>query len=156
MTREMRARLISELRIASETLAPVDLADISQRYNISPNSVRGMASRVGIPLRVAKETLLERIMAVASVEKTRADVATELGERPDAVQRAYRHAKNKGIHIPQRGRALHKAWLKASLTAYGLPPEVETWLIEQMPTGTSLPDLIRAIIVDAYHEEMGE
>jgi len=80
LTREMRAQLHSELRIASANLAPVDLADISLRYSVSPNSVRGIASRAGIPIRVAKETLLEKIMAVASVEKTRAEVAIELGE----------------------------------------------------------------------------
>jgi hypothetical protein len=149
----MRAQLHSELRIASANLAPVDLADISLRYSVSPNSVRGIASRAGIPIRVAKETLLERIMLVASVEKTRAEVAIELGEKPEAVQRAYRHAKSKGIHIPQRGRALHKAWLKASLSAYDLPPEVEDWVMSQLPKESGLPDLIRAFILDAYHDE---
>ena len=156
LSKKRRDQLRSELRIAADKLEPIDLEEVAARYGLNPNSIRGIASRSGIPIRVAGITLLERIMAVASVQKTRDDVARELGERPELVQRAYRHAKDQGIHVPQRGRALHASWLKAQLKSYKLPPEVEAWLIVQLPESNALPDLIRAIILDAYHEEKGQ
>ena len=36
----------------------------------------------------------------------------------------------------------------------GLPLNVQDWLISQAPEGTTVQEIIRAIIVDAYHEEV--
>jgi hypothetical protein len=156
LTKEARERLRSELRLAAANLEPIDPADISRRYGIAPASIRGIASRAGIPVRVMQTTMLERIMAVASVEKTRADVARELGEDPEKVQRAYKYARNKGIIVPQQRGVKRGFSLKAQLKAYKLPPEVEAWLLVQLPSESGLHDLIRAIILDAYHEELGK
>jgi hypothetical protein len=154
LTKQARERLLGELRIAAANLEPIDPADISRRYGIAPASIRGIGSRAGIPVRVMQTTMLERILAVASVDKTRADVARELGEDPEKVQRAYKYARNRGIIVPQQRGVKRGVSLKAQLRAYNLPPEVEKWLVAQLPSESGLHDLIRAVIIDAYHEEM--
>ena len=42
------------------------------------------------------------------------------------------------------------------LAIYGLPKEIAQWLLSQVPEGSSPRDVIRSIIVDAYHEETGK
>jgi len=40
--------------------------------------------------------------------------------------------------------------------ANGLPRQVKAWLDAQIPQGSSRAEIIRAIILDAYHEDIGE
>lgn len=37
-----------------------------------------------------------------------------------------------------------------------MPPPVAHWLIDTIPEGATLSDAIRAIIIDAYHDEISD
>lgn len=38
----------------------------------------------------------------------------------------------------------------------GLPIDIQDWVVDNIPPGGTLTELIRAVIVDAYNDEMEE
>ena len=45
--------------------------------------------------------------------------------------------------------------LHMSAMLYALPDDVRDWLVAQVPEGTTIGEYVRAIIIDAYHDEVG-
>jgi transposase len=55
------------------------------------------------------------------------------------------YARRKGIsYMPDMDAALLKH----------LPPKVSAWLRQQIPEGATVGDVLRAIVIDAYHDDM--
>ena len=156
MNKVARAGLRAELRAAAEQAKPVDAVGLVKRYKIAPGSLRGMASRIGVPISWTQETLLQRVMNAAHVDKTVARLAEEVGAKPDQVARAIRHAREQGVMVPHRSRLSRTIHVQLALKPYTLPPEIEQWLTDQLPSEANLIDLLRGIIIDAYHEETEE
>jgi hypothetical protein len=156
MTKAAREGLRAELRAAADAARSVDVVALATRYGISPNSLRGIASRMGVPISWQRGTLLQRIMLLAHASKTVSELAEELGDKPEKIARAIRHARDQGVIVPHRNRLARSIHLQLALKPYALPPEIEQWLTDQLPSEASLIDLLRGIIIDAYHEEMDD
>lgn len=56
-------------------------------------------------------------------------------------------ARKTGAKVPPRGKGRPRAVITR------LPPPVRRWLAGQLPAGTTIEEMIVAIVVDAYHEE---
>jgi transposase len=77
-------------------------------------------------------------------------VADKLGLARGTVA-SYRHwARQQGVKIPPRESGRPKAIIAR------LPVAVRRWLAAELPEGTTIEEMIAAIVVDAYHEEMGK
>lgn len=89
-------------------------------------------------------------------------IARLLGVTRQAVHDAVRRADDKGVvietHIQFPESYISKAGKKSGSMGQlqrKLPTEVFKWLVDQTPEGAVVGDTIVAIIVDAYHEEIG-
>ena len=79
---------------------------------------------------------------------TSARLAVMLGVSRGAVTSAVSGARARGFPVafrvsPGAGSIINQ-----------LPPDVAKWLRKQVPKGSTEVDLIRAIIIDAYHEDV--
>lgn len=124
--------------------------------------------------RTRDGSIWKRVAATADGTLTTAQVAEKLGLTRKAVDSAKRTAEEHGVIIPfRRGRPAPRkprpAWEKecdrgtlqigrgtVGTLIRSLPEEVGTWLAGQTPEGSTMADVIRAIITDAYHEEKGD
>ena len=57
----------------------------------------------------------------------------------------------------KRGRldAVGTPRLRMPAMLYALPADVRDWLLAQVPEGATAGEFVRAIIIDAYHDEAG-
>ena len=88
----------------------------------------------------------QRVIALLKEGLTPREVAIRTGLRPGTISGYAAWGRAQGqLSYRTKGRP--------ELVISRLPPEVLVWLREQTPEGAAVEDTIRAIVVDAYHEE---
>lgn len=120
------------------------------------------------------------VVEMVLARKTVKEISEALGATPSAIRQRIARARVKGL-IPAdyiiasavpRGRKRPKggAWKRSLITRHsrgdfvvgggtiqmviGLPEPVQYWLIDQIPKGATLIDVVRAFILDAYNDEV--
>lgn len=77
------------------------------------------------------------------------ETADKLGAKYNAVQAAARRYGIKFVRAPRPSK-----YKKARLTwLRPLSAEAHSWLMGQLPEGSSIAELVCAIITDAYHDD---
>ena len=108
----------------------------------------------------------KRILALADGTMTAAEIAAALGVTQNSVRGAVRN--NRGYGGSHSLKPVYTG--AAAYTRYdggdfkcgggmiemfsGLAPDVQDWLVDQIPDGGTLVEVLRAIVVDAFAEEM--
>jgi biotin operon repressor len=152
MPQDRKDALIAILRQHERDKAPVDMPALCAEFGAKQTLIKNVAHLNGIRLRT-KETLYVRIRQAASPDKTVSQLAEELGVSRGALYKRIGHMRDHGEEVPFK-IVSHKEKATVSISILKqLQPEVRAWLKSQTPKGSTLSDMIRAIIVDAYHEE---
>lgn len=94
-----------------------------------------------------RERRLDQIVRLRLEGLLLREISEQLGIRIGSVSRHLRIAKERGLL-----RALDPG--ERLMADIGLPEEVCKWVRQSTPAGARPGDLLRAIIIDAYHEEM--
>lgn len=109
----------------------------------------------------------KRILALADGTMTATEIAATLGVTQDAVRkvisRAVAHGDNYGFKKIYDGSSAYTKYSRGDWRCGGgmielvnsLEPDVQDWLVAQITNGSTMADIIRAIVVDAYNEERG-
>jgi predicted transcriptional regulator len=69
-----------------------------------------------------------------------------MGISKDEVRYSVVYARRKGISVFTQNDAILMG---------DLPEKVTAWIFKQTPKGASVSDVVRAILIDAYHDEAG-
>jgi hypothetical protein len=98
-----------------------------------------------------------RLMEVADGTRTRLEVAVKLGYTKNGLCATVHQARLQGQRPLFRGgnRRREPSGIVTDLIG-GLHPKVQEWFASQIPEGASELDLVRALILDAYHDEPGK
>lgn len=73
-------------------------------------------------------------------------ISERLGVKPTTVYNYIWIAKENGLlEVSKRNNMVH--------LLRSLPPEVNAWLKAQVPPDSTITEMIRAIVIDAYYEE---
>jgi transposase len=91
-----------------------------------------------------------RVVALLQEGLTDAEICARLGIAQGTVSSYGTWARREGLLPCRRDPGRPRSIL------HTLPPAVRRWLAEQVPTGGSVEEFVAAIILDAYHEEMGK
>ena len=95
------------------------------------------------------------------------EMQEKTGWNQSRISRLIRHGRGAGL-IPPRKPSTSRAKIHATLKTLNvkrgsiqeimeaLPPEVRTWLLGNVPEGATIADFAASVIVDAYHEEVGD
>lgn len=110
------------------------------------------------------------VAKLADGTRTRREIAARLGVSVKAVDAARTRAAKHGVEIRfLKTRGKRHAWEvlcdrgelrigreNIATLVRSLPEEIANWIAGQVPEGGTMTDVIRGIIVDAYHEEKGD
>jgi hypothetical protein len=165
----MTTRVEQIQALADGTKTPDQIADalgIKRNYCyaiISEARSRGIYIAAAKPAPERSKTPWADVAALADGTRTGPQIAEEMGISLKRVRRAVKYArsahgfdarlKNTPPHVTPRntndsvrsGGGVHA--LVARLT-----PDCRDWLLQQMPAGTTLSEIIAAIVEDAYHD----
>lgn len=115
-------------------------------------------------------TMQEKIQIAAEMRsrgQRLREIARKLGVCVSMAHSYVEGAKAQGI-LPSRNRPIKETTLRMIVRSRGidfgkwasviekLNPEVQNWLIDQVPQGSNLAEMVAAIITDAYHDENGD
>ena len=93
-----------------------------------------------------KTEIIQRVAKMYNDDVTQEAMAERLGVTVRTVGGYISRARVAGLvggpHGSNVGRLLRS-----------LPPEVDAWLKSQVPPGSTITEMIRAIVIDAYYEE---
>lgn len=107
--------------------------------------------------------LANRADIIAAMDGTRTigDIAEQFKVLRSSVYSIYHDCHDRGVPVrikpaaPGRKRG-PEALNSLPALVKSLPPEVRRWVVAQVPEGATLADLLRAFIVDAYHDEVAK
>jgi biotin operon repressor len=111
----------------------------------------------------------DHVALLAAKGYTIPEVAAQLCISPNTVRAHAGNLRAKGVTVKFRRRHHYGSALLTRLDSrsdkthgsvvgllLGMDEAVATWLLNAVPQGASVADVIRSILVDAFHEEVGE
>jgi len=165
----MTTRLQQIQALADGTRTPAEIADelgITRTYCyaiISEARSRGIYVSAAKAPPVRSNTPWSEVVPYADGTRTASEIACVMGISQKRVRRAVKYARN--AHGVDARLKNTPSWTKprntddAVLSGGGvhalvarLTPDCRNWLLNQMPAGTTLSEMIAAIVEDAYHD----
>lgn len=135
--------------------------DIAKILGISMWATRNSIQRAryaGYPCKLRRmirpRASEEDVLALADGTLSILEIAMKLEITPRTVECRLANLRASGHFAPTRGTMKRNRQGSMRNLISGLQPEVHIWLVKQCPKGSYLSEVIGAIIVDAYHEEI--
>ena len=95
------------------------------------------------------------------------EITEQTGIGPSAISRLVRRGRDLGIIAPKqpagarskvnneiKSRGITRGSIQHMLEL--LPKETQNWVLDNVPSGATIAEFTASIIIDAYHEEVGD
>lgn len=110
--------------------------------------------------RVPTEERYKQIAPLVEQGLPATEIAVKIGLSKSYTQMLVTRGRREGKlphGRPRRSTILDKFNIgRPRAQVYNLPEEVQIWIADQMPEGSTIAEFMVACVVDQYYEEMGE